>query len=66
MYGNYTYSSRHLKSYVCFFWCQIMFIGFVCRTETMHQLLCFKSEFSDHFAFTLGRFLFMLFLVNFI
>ena len=36
------------------------FIGSVCRTETMHQLLCFKSKFPNHFAFTLGRYLFLL------
>jgi hypothetical protein len=27
----------------------------------MHQLLCFKSKFPKHFAFTLGRYLFLLF-----
>ena len=35
-------------------------------TETMHQLLRFKSKFPNHFAFTLGRSLFLLFLVHFI
>ena len=39
------------------------FIGFVCRTETMHQLLYFKSKFPNHFAFTLGRYLILLLLV---
>ena len=43
-----------------------LFIGSVCRTETMHQLLRFKSRFPNHFAFTLGRYLFLLFLVHFI
>ena len=42
------------------------FIGSVCRTETMHQLLRFKSKFPNHFAFTLGRYLFLLFLIHFI
>jgi hypothetical protein len=32
----------------------------------MCQLLCFKSKFPNHFAFTLGYYLFMLFLVQFI
>jgi hypothetical protein len=32
----------------------------------MRQLLCLKSKFPNHFAFTLGRYLFMLFLVQFI
>ena len=36
------------------------FVGSVHRTMTMH--LCFKSKFPDHFAFTLGRYLFLLFL----
>ena len=35
---------------------QIHFIGFVCRQKTMHRLLCFKSKFPNHFAFTLGHF----------
>ena len=39
------------------------FIGFVCRIETMHQLFSFKSKFPNHFAFTLGRYLFLLFWV---
>ena len=42
------------------------FIGFVCRTKTMHRLFCFKSKFPNHFAFILGRYLFLLFLVQFI
>ena len=42
------------------------FVGSVYRTETMHQLLRFKSKFSNHFAFTLGRYFFLLFLVHFI
>ena len=41
----------------------IEFLGSVCRTETMHQLLRFKSKFPNHFAFTLGCCLFLLFLV---
>ena len=40
-----------------------LFVGFVYRTKTMHQLLCFKSKFPNHFAFTLGRDLFLLFWV---
>ena len=44
----------------------VFLVGFVCRIETMHQLLCFKSKFPNHFAFTLGRYLFMLFWVQFI
>ena len=44
----------------------LAFVGSVCRTETMRQLLCFKSKFSNHFAFTFGRYLFLLFLVKFI
>jgi hypothetical protein len=31
----------------------------------MRQLLCFKSKFPNHFVFTLGRYLFLLFLVQF-
>ena len=27
----------------------------------MHQLLCLKSKFPNHFVFTLGRYLFLLF-----
>ena len=42
------------------------FIGSVCRTKTMHQLLCFKSKFLNHFAFTLERYLFLLFWVQLI
>ena len=30
----------------------------------VHQLLCFKSKFPHHFAFTLGSYLFLLFLVH--
>ena len=42
---------------------QMHFIGSVCRTVAMHQLLRFKSKFPNHFAFTLGLYLFLLFLV---
>jgi hypothetical protein len=31
----------------------------------MHQLLSFKCKFPNHFAFTLGHYLFLLFLVKF-
>jgi len=31
----------------------------------MHQFLNFKSKFSNHFAYTLGYYLFLLFLVQF-
>ena len=52
---------------VCVCWGEgvMWFVGFVCRTETMHQLLCFKSKFPNHFVFTLGRYLLLLFLVHF-
>jgi len=30
----------------------------------MHQLLCFKNKFLNHFAFTLGCYLFLLLLVQ--
>jgi hypothetical protein len=32
----------------------------------MHQHLCFKSKFLNHFVFTLERYLFLLFWVEFI
>jgi len=42
------------------------FVGFVCRTETMHQFLCFCScKFPNYFTFTLECYLFMLLLVEF-
>ena len=41
-------------------------IGYDYRTKTIHQLLCFKNKFPNRFAFTLGRYLFLLFLVHFI
>ena len=44
----------------------LYFIGFVCRTKTMHGLLCLKSKFPIHFAFALGHYSFLLFLVQFI
>ena len=34
--------------------------------KVMHQLLCFKSKFPNHFPFTLGCCLFLLFLIQFI
>ena len=40
-------------------WLNICFIGPVYRTETTHRLLCFKSKFPYHFAFTLEHFLFV-------
>jgi len=40
-------------------------IGFVCKTETMHPLFCFKSKKFNHFAFTFRCYLFQLFLVKF-
>ena len=46
-------------------WRKKTYVGFVCRTKTMHRLLCFKSKFPNHFAFTLGSYLFLLFLVHF-
>jgi len=42
-----------------------LFVGYVCRTKTMHQLLYFKSKFPNYFVFTLGRYSFRLFLVQF-
>ena len=30
----------------------------------MHRLLCFEIKFPNHFAFTLGRYLFMLFYLS--
>ena len=39
-----------------------LFVGSVCRIKTMDQLLCFKSKFPNHFMFTLGCYLFLLFL----
>jgi hypothetical protein len=38
----------------------------VCKTETMHQLIHFKSKFLNHFAFKLEHDLFLLFWVYFI
>ena len=43
-----------------------IYIGFICRTKTMLQLLCSKSKFPNHFAFTLGCYLVLLFFVQFI
>jgi hypothetical protein len=43
-----------------------LFIGSVRRIETMHQLLRLKSKFPNHFAFTLGHYLFLLFWVQWI
>ena len=37
----------------------LVLIGSVYRIETMHRLLCFNSKFPNHFAFTLGRYLFL-------
>ena len=36
------------------------FIGCVCRTGIVHRFMSFKSIFSNHFAFTLGRYYFVL------
>jgi hypothetical protein len=36
------------------------------QPKTMHQLLRLKSKFPNHFAFTLGRYLFLLLWVQFI
>jgi hypothetical protein len=45
---------------------RVFVVGFVSRTETMRQLLCFKSKIPNHFAFKLGCYLFLLFLVQLI
>jgi len=39
-------------------------VGFVSHTTTIHGLLYFKSKFPNHFASTLGRFLFLQFLIQ--
>ena len=39
-------------------------VDFVCRTKTMHWFLYFKRKFPNHFVFTLGCYLFMLFWSN--
>ena len=56
--GNATFST--------WAWMERVFVGFVWRTETMHQLLCFKSKFSNHFAFILGHHVFLISLVRLI
>ena len=54
----YCKTSQNLgtRGFFCF-----LFVGYVCRIDTMHQLLYFKSKFPNHFAFTFGRYLFLLF-----
>ena len=42
------------------------FVGFVFRQRLCINFSVSKSKFPNHFAFTLGRYLFMLFLVQFI
>ena len=32
----------------------LVFIGFVSKTKTMHEVLGFKCNFPNYFAFTLG------------
>ena len=60
------YAAHHGHVHTCWLFVQVFeFVGAVCRTETMHQLLCFKSKFPNHFAFTLGCYLFLLFWVYF-
>ena len=54
------------KNYNLYWACSPIFISIVCRTKTMRQLLCFKSKLPNHFAFTLGRYLFLLFFITFI
>ena len=51
---------------VCLFRRAPSFVGSVCRIETIHQLLSFKRKFPNHFAFTIGRYLFLLLLIQFI
>ena len=54
---------QELRTWTCDFF---PFVGSVCRTETIQKLLRFKSKFPNHFVSTLGRYLFLLFLVHFI
>jgi len=35
----------------------LKFIGTVCRTQTMHRLLCFKRNFFNYFVFALRCYL---------
>ena len=46
--------SQHYLTLGCYAY-SVGFVGSVCRTKTMHRLLCFGSKFSNHFAFTLGH-----------
>jgi len=42
----------------------ICWLYLICRTQTMHRPLCLKSNFLNHFVFTLGCYLFPLSLVQ--
>ena len=61
--GNYVAQHYVASCTVCDSAVMAILLALVCRTETMRQLLCLKSKFSNHFAFTLGRYLFLLFWV---
>jgi len=41
------------------------FIGCVCRTDSMHQLLYFMNKFPNYIAFTLGHYLFSFIFIQF-
>ena len=61
--GDYVAQHYVASCTVCDSAVMAILLALVCRTETMRQLLCLKSKFSNHFAFTLGRYLFLLFWV---
>jgi len=48
------------------FFFELWIVSMSVTKTSMHQLLCFKSEFLNYFVFRLGRvFLFLLFFVQF-
>ena len=38
----------YIVFFLCVFVCVFFFVGYVCRTKTMHRLLCVKSKFPSH------------------
>jgi len=58
----------HNPSLCMFLFCKFIwmnfFMGSVWRRETIYWLFCYKSKFSNHFAFTFECYLFSLFLVQ--